>query len=65
MVRAASAEHSGSMSDPLERNADVKPSYHPFEEIEESFSKPDGEEDARLTDAEVTRTMIEVLFLLF
>ncbi|KAJ8641437.1 hypothetical protein MRB53_018131 [Persea americana] len=60
VVRAAATEHSGSTSDPLERKAGIRQSYHPFEEIEESVSKPDSEEAARLSDAEMTRTMIEV-----
>ncbi|KAJ0043438.1 hypothetical protein Pint_17552 [Pistacia integerrima] len=52
----ASAEHLGSASDPVKQNG--RPRYHPFEDIAESTSENCG--DARLTDAETTRTVIEV-----
>ncbi|KAJ0099105.1 hypothetical protein Patl1_20230 [Pistacia atlantica] len=54
----ASAEYLGSASDPVKQNG--RPRYHPFEDIAESTSENSG--DARLTDAETTRTVIEVLY---
>lgn len=47
----------GSAEDPVKQNG--KPSYHPFEEIANSASESGG--DARLTAAETSRTIIEVL----
>lgn len=52
-----SAEHLGSASDPGKQNG--RPWYHPFEDISKSASENSG--DARLTDAETARTVIEVL----
>ncbi|KAL5744706.1 hypothetical protein ACOSQ2_027822 [Xanthoceras sorbifolium] len=52
----ASAEHLGSASDPVKQNG--RPWYHPSEDIAESTSE--NREDARLTAAETTRTVIEV-----
>ncbi|XP_044505475.1 uncharacterized protein At3g49140-like isoform X2 [Mangifera indica] len=51
-----SAEHLGSASDPGKQNG--RPWYHPFEDISKSASENSG--DARLTDAETARTVIEV-----
>ncbi|KAJ7969869.1 Pentatricopeptide repeat (PPR) superfamily protein [Quillaja saponaria] len=51
----ASAKSLASAAEPLKNG---KPSYHPFEEIEES--KIVNTEDARLTAAETSRTIIEV-----
>ncbi|GMP70343.1 hypothetical protein CsSME_00029229 [Camellia sinensis var. sinensis] len=56
-VRASAEEQSGAASSPIKPNA--KPSrYHPFEDIVESELMEAG--DARLTPAEITRTIIEV-----
>ncbi|KAL7183729.1 hypothetical protein ACSBR2_026000 [Camellia fascicularis] len=56
-VRASAEEQSGAASSPIKPNA--KPSrYHPFEDIVESELMEGG--DARLTPAEITRTIIEV-----
>ncbi|THG01616.1 hypothetical protein TEA_016090 [Camellia sinensis var. sinensis] len=56
-VRASVEEQSGAASSPIKPNA--KPSrYHPFEDIVESELMEAG--DARLTPAEITRTIIEV-----
>ncbi|KAF7813040.1 uncharacterized protein G2W53_034016 [Senna tora] len=52
----ASAEHLGSAEDPVKQNG--KTSYHPFEEI--TVSASEHSEDARLTAAETSRTIIEV-----
>ncbi|OMO66878.1 FMN-binding split barrel [Corchorus olitorius] len=52
----ATAEHLGSASDPIKPNG--KRHYHPFEEIGEATSK--NSDDATLTAAEKTRTIIEV-----
>ncbi|KAK8686570.1 hypothetical protein V6N13_125594 [Hibiscus sabdariffa] len=52
----ATAEHLGSASDPAKQNG--SPHYHPFEEIGESMSK--NSDDATLTAAETSRTIIEV-----
>ncbi|OMO86967.1 FMN-binding split barrel [Corchorus capsularis] len=52
----ATAEHLGSASDPIKPNG--KRHYHPFEEIGEATSKKS--DDATLTAAERTRTIIEV-----
>ncbi|GMJ13586.1 hypothetical protein like AT5G24060 [Hibiscus trionum] len=52
----ATAEHLGSASDPAKQNG--RPNYHPFEEIGESTSK--NSDDATLTPAETSRTIIEV-----
>ncbi|TKY45273.1 hypothetical protein E2542_SST31563 [Spatholobus suberectus] len=52
----ASAEHLGSAQDPVKKNE--KPSYHPFEEV--AVSTSENSEDARLTAAETSRTIIEV-----
>lgn len=52
----ASSEHLGSAQDPVKKNE--KPSYHPFEEVAASTSE--NSEDARLTAAETSRTIIEV-----
>ncbi|GLU24324.1 hypothetical protein SLE2022_402670 [Rubroshorea leprosula] len=54
----ATAEHLGSASDPIKQYG--KPHYHPFEEIAEPKSTFKNGEDARLTAAETTRTIIEV-----
>lgn len=53
----ASGENLGSGSEHIEQNE--KPLYHPFEDITESTSQESG--DARLTAAETTRTIVEVL----
>ena len=50
------AEHLGSASDPTKQNG--RPHYHPFEEIGEATSK--NIDDATLTAAETSRTIIEV-----
>ncbi|KAG8390347.1 hypothetical protein BUALT_Bualt01G0074100 [Buddleja alternifolia] len=56
-IRAAAKEPSSSGSGPVKQNA--KPQrYHPFEEIAESELLEN--EEARLTPAETTRTIIEV-----
>lgn len=60
IAQAASPGHSDSMSDPLEFSSSKNPCYHPFEEIGEPVAQLGSEQDARLTDAETTRTMIEV-----
>ena len=52
----ASTKRLGSGSDPMKQNG--KPQYHPFEEIAKATSG--NIEDARLTPAETTRTIIEV-----
>ncbi|XP_022736416.1 uncharacterized protein At3g49140-like isoform X2 [Durio zibethinus] len=52
----ATTEHLGSPSDPTKQNG--RPHYHPFEEIGESTSK--NRDDATLTAAETSRTIIEV-----
>lgn len=52
----ATAEQLGSASDPTEQNG--RPHYHPFEEIGEATSKNNN--DAALTAAETSRTIIEV-----
>ncbi|KHN09284.1 Hypothetical protein glysoja_029055 [Glycine soja] len=52
----ASSEHLGSAQDPLKKNE--KPSYHPFEEV--AVSTSENSEDATLTAAETSRTIIEV-----
>ncbi|KAG4991447.1 hypothetical protein AAZX31_09G118400 [Glycine max] len=52
----ASSEHLGSAQDPVKKNE--KPSYHPFEEV--SVSTSENSEDATLTTAETSRTIIEV-----
>eukprot|EP00262_Sarcandra_glabra_P002510 TRINITY_DN1286_c4_g1_i1.p1 TRINITY_DN1286_c4_g1~~TRINITY_DN1286_c4_g1_i1.p1 ORF type:complete len:498 (+),score=94.18 TRINITY_DN1286_c4_g1_i1:135-1496(+) len=49
-------EKSGSDSDPMD--SDEEPCYQPFEEVTDSVQQ--GNEDAKLTDAEMTKTMIEV-----
>uniref|UniRef100_A0A0R0FRY5 Uncharacterized protein n=1 Tax=Glycine max TaxID=3847 RepID=A0A0R0FRY5_SOYBN len=51
----ASSEHLGSAQDPLKKNE--KPSYHPFEEV--AVSTSENSEDATLTAAETSRTIIE------
>ncbi|KAJ7974129.1 Pentatricopeptide repeat (PPR) superfamily protein [Quillaja saponaria] len=51
----ASSKNLGSASEPLKNE---KPSYHPFEEIDESTIGDIG--DARLTAAETSRTIVEV-----
>ncbi|XP_077230718.1 uncharacterized protein At3g49140-like isoform X2 [Tasmannia lanceolata] len=53
----AAAEYSDSMSDPM--GSGRKSHYHPSEEIRDSVLAQ-GVEDARLTDAEMTRTITEV-----
>ncbi|RDY09126.1 hypothetical protein CR513_06558, partial [Mucuna pruriens] len=52
----ASSEHLGSAQDPVKKNE--KSSYHPFEEVAASTSE--NSEDATLTAAETSRTIIEV-----
>ncbi|XP_038999539.1 uncharacterized protein At3g49140-like isoform X2 [Hibiscus syriacus] len=52
----ATAEHLGSASDPANQNG--RSNFHPFEEIGESKSK--NSDDATLTAAETSRTIIEV-----
>ncbi|KAF3432926.1 hypothetical protein FNV43_RR24028 [Rhamnella rubrinervis] len=52
----ASTKRLGSGSDPIKQNG--KPQYHPFEEI--AIATSGSSEDARLTPAETTRTIIEV-----
>ncbi|XWS50443.1 hypothetical protein CRYUN_Cryun12cG0088100 [Craigia yunnanensis] len=52
----ATADHLGSASDPTKQNG--RPHYHPFEEIREATSKSIN--DATLTAAEASRTIIEV-----
>jgi len=52
-----SSQHPGSDQEPVKKNE--KPSYHPFEEIAASTSEIS--EDVRLTAAETSRTVIEVL----
>lgn len=52
----ASSDHPGAQ-EPVKKNE--KSSYHPFEEIAVSTSENSG--DARLTGAETSRTIIEVL----
>ncbi|XP_058108957.1 uncharacterized protein At3g49140-like isoform X1 [Magnolia sinica] len=57
-VRASAAtpeEH----SEPLECSSREKSCYHPFEEVGEPVV-PLQQDDAKLTDAEITRTIIEV-----
>lgn len=51
----------GSAEDPVKQNG--KSSYHPFEEI--TVSASDHSEDARLTAAETSRTIIEVFSCFF
>ncbi|KAK9028311.1 hypothetical protein V6N11_068118 [Hibiscus sabdariffa] len=51
----ATTKHLGSTSDPPKQNG--RPNYHPFEEIGESTSK--NSDDATLTAAETSRTIIE------
>ncbi|XP_020999237.1 uncharacterized protein At3g49140 isoform X2 [Arachis duranensis] len=51
-----SSENLGSPQDPVKK--DEKSSYHPFEEI--AMSTSENTEDARLTAAETSRTIIEV-----
>lgn len=53
----ASLEHLGSAQDPVKKNE--KSSYHPFEEL--AVSSSENTEDATLTAAETSRTIIEVL----
>lgn len=55
----ASVEHLDSAWDPKKQNGTSQ--YHPDEEIAESMSENSG--DARLTTAETSRTIIEVLYL--
>ncbi|KAA3473348.1 FMN-binding split barrel [Gossypium australe] len=52
----ATAEHLGSASDPAKHNG--RSHYHPFEDIGEATSKKSN--DATLTAAETSRTIIEV-----
>ncbi|CAJ1952928.1 unnamed protein product, partial [Sphenostylis stenocarpa] len=52
----ASSEHLGSAQDPVKKNE--KPSYHPFEEL--AVSTSENSEDATLTAAETSRTIVEV-----
>ncbi|KAI9160998.1 hypothetical protein LWI28_013534 [Acer negundo] len=52
----ASAEQLGPASDPVKQNGESR--YHPSEDIAESMSE--NREDATLTAAETTRTVIEV-----
>lgn len=57
----ATAEHLGSASDPAKQNG--RSHYHPFEDIGDATSKKSN--DATLTAAETSRTIIEVLHSLF
>ncbi|TXG71023.1 hypothetical protein EZV62_005958 [Acer yangbiense] len=52
----ASADQLGSASDPVKQNGESR--YHPSEDIAESMSE--NREDATLTAAETTRTVIEI-----
>ncbi|KAK7364391.1 hypothetical protein VNO80_13004 [Phaseolus coccineus] len=52
----ASLEHLGSAQDPVKKNE--KSTYHPFEEL--AVSSSENTEDATLTAAETSRTIIEV-----
>lgn len=56
----ATAEHLGSVPDPVKCNG--RSGYHPFEDIAELASERGGE--ACLTPAETTRTIVEVFIWL-
>jgi hypothetical protein len=57
----ATAEYVDSASDPEKQTG--KSRYHPSEEIRASLPQNDG--DSRLSPAETTRTIIEVLYCVF
>ena len=61
-VRASAEKKFGSGSDPVERAGKAK-GYHPYEDISDSEGVESGE--ARLTPAETTRTIIEVVLWAF